>query len=387
MHILSFRELETHPARTMIYQLEDLMVKLCGAKLISPRARTYSGFSSNKTGMVSRGYRKAIRTSIGSFQPESPPVSETDDNVLLIVALNGTDLQMLNAVKGWRTSYDYVAAYLFDAWVLEAIPTIARQLDQIIAPYPEAIPALEQQLGVKATAIPAGHDILGHGAFGGERDIDVISYGRSCDAHLAALTKMNADKDTVMLYDHPGFPSIREPAQTFSPGRQDWDNKAELLSSLRRSKTALAFENFYTTKTTAPGVHIAERLQHSILTQRWFECLGSGCVVLGKRPRSESTRSYLDWPESTIELPDDPTEGVNVIKAVLEDTTFLAAQGEKNYFECLLRNDWRLRIRQFYRLCSLPEPPKLTESIAEIEQLYDRYNSNPDTRLPNEYGG
>ncbi len=372
MHLLSYRDLALQPARTMIYQLEDLIVELCDADLILPHARSYSRFTSDHQNLLSRGYKKVVRRSIGSFKREEPELSSDGPNILMLVALNGKDLHMLNTIKDWRSKFDYVFAYLFDAWVLEAIPSIANQLDHIIVPYAEAVPSVSQRCQVKVSALPAGHDILGQGGYGGQRDIDVISYGRSCDLYLQALAETATGNQPISLYDHPGFAVEKLPKKTFTPGRTDWDDKSTLISKLQRSKLALAFENFHTSN-VRPGAHIADRLQHSILTQRWFECLGSGCVVVGKRPRSTLTKPYLDWPNSTIELPDDPGAGVEMIREMLSDTTFLNDQGRRNYFESMKRNDWRVRLREIFRLSSIEEPAGLTASIDQIEALYARY--------------
>ncbi|NJL45293.1 MAG: glycosyltransferase family 1 protein [Leptolyngbyaceae cyanobacterium SM2_3_12] len=110
-----------------------------------------------------------------------------------------------------------------------------------------------------------------------------------------------------------------------------------------------------------------------IVGYRWFEISAAGCAVLGKRPESSVIQDYLGWQDATIELPDDPQAGVEMIRHLLADTERMAAIHRRNYRENLLRNDWRHRFKAMFEHLGLPVPTKLKE---QLDQLYQRSETN-----------
>jgi hypothetical protein len=78
----------------------------------------------------------------------------------------------------------------------------------------------------------------------------------------------------------------------------------------------------------------------------------------------------LGWEDSTIELPDDPCEGVELIKDLVKDKERLSAIHRRNYLETLIRNDWRLRMKSMLEILKLPIPAKLGEQVGQIHNLY-----------------
>jgi hypothetical protein len=101
------------------------------------------------------------------------------------------------------------------------------------------------------------------------------------------------------------------------------------------SQIALAYD----AKLTSP-----HRVPISIVGQRYFESLAAGCVIAGKRPVTEEADELLTWPQSTIDLPDDPGEAIGALRDLVADPRLQAAIRERNVEEVRARHDWRHRI-------------------------------------------
>ncbi|MGF1568022.1 MAG: glycosyltransferase [Nodosilinea sp.] len=375
IHLLTTRHRIASPQYGILLELETILASCADVQLVCPLARQVYRRSTTASPLVRTITQKTLRRSIGLFHPipevDLPP-AKGDVNVLLILGLNGSDLEALAAIPRWRRRYDLVVAYLFDCWVVEALPRIAAQIDHLFIPFPEMQAVLEARLGLPVSLLPFGADVLGQGSARLDRPVDVISYGRNPLAyHQTLVTSFGQPGSNRLYYTHPTAQTEVFPTLPYGPERFDYQHRLLLGKMLRRSKAALAFSNTYTAQvpsTVTP--HVAHRVPVPILGYRWFEISATGCAVIGKRPKSPLLAEYLGWEDATIELPDDPRLGVDFIGNLLGDTDRMAAIHQRNYRENLIRNDWRHRLRMMFERLALPLPPRLKNQLGEIERRY-----------------
>jgi hypothetical protein len=376
IQLLTARQLISAPFYGMCFELEDVLAVDCGATMIAPKPHPLYQRSLNHKLTASGAAHRLIRkvTNIYQAVPDSQlPKASDDMNVLIVIAMNGADLEMLRAIPQWRQRYDLVFAYIFDCWVLEALShTIVSQLDHLFVPFPEIRSRLADHFGIPVSVMPFGTNVRRYGSPRTERPIDITSYGRCSQQYCQEIFRTFNEPGTgLMYYIHPQTPAERFPQQPYCSERRDYQHKAMLGKVLRRSKAALAFSNVYTSKTQSTMQHhVAHRISFPILGYRWFEISAAGCAVLGKRPESPITDEYLDWQDATVELPDDPLEGIGFIKDFLADTARLEAIHHRNYYENLARNDWRHRIQTMFNILSIPLPERLEQQLAAIADEY-----------------
>lgn len=402
LFLLSSRQLEASPQMTIIYDLEDIVRETCGAQLLLPQPRSLKRQDLTQPSFFSGIATKFLRRTVGEYHPlgveshvpvgcspaPQPPISpktssknlpKTLPKTLMVFALNGAGLGLLSALPRWRQDFDLVVAYVLDCWILESYPAAARQIDHLFVPYPELKDQVQAHLNIPVSVLPIGFDVLNRGCGESDRPIDVMSYGRVSRQYHQALSAAIAQPNSALFYyRHQPEAAQWLPQESYGANRFDYQHRLQLNQMLRHTKLALAFENLYTSRMTqASGSHIIQRLSASILTTRWFECTASGCVVVGKRPLSSLVQRYLNWPNATLELPDDPSEGLGLIQEWLSQPEWLRSIQARNYCESLRRNDWRLRLRDLFQQLSLPLPQGLA---ASLEVLRDR--AGQDFALP-----
>jgi len=76
----------------------------------------------------------------------------------------------------------------------------------------------------------------------------------------------------------------------------------------------------------------------------------------------------MDWPESTIELPDDPRDAIQLIEDILSDEASMKQRRNRNVIEALERHDTRYRLRDLFVDLKLPLPSHLQNGLAELNR-------------------
>jgi len=75
------------------------------------------------------------------------------------------------------------------------------------------------------------------------------------------------------------------------------------------------------------------------------------------------------WPNALIELPDNPSDGAEMIKTLASDTNFLRETRIRNVSQMCQKHDWRYRIREIYEHFGLPIPQSLESELFALGQL------------------
>ncbi|BEU98999.1 glycosyltransferase [Novosphingobium olei] len=249
---------------------------------------------------------------------------------------------MLKSVKHLIGPDAIVTGFVFDSYFsgrLEGLPDIIkrktrfvsnlRRFNRIYCPFQALIAQQAASYGLNMAYLPIGVDAIRFGACANmaARYITINGYGRQPSALTAVLSdSLNRAGDSFFHYT--GHVQIR---QVSDPVR----HRDHFWQMLRHTRVALA----YSPESCDPD----QRFPCSFVGQRWFESLAAGCIVAGRRPQAAETDELLNWPDATIELPDDPTEALAALRNLLGDVDRLDAISRRNYSECLRQHDWRWR--------------------------------------------
>lgn len=377
LYVVSNRNIHASPHYAHIYALEDILRDSCNAKIVSPRARalTKSVQTSSLNPAVKSYLRRAIRKSVGLLEPvsEVPEFTAGDTNVLFVIAMNGADLITLTSLKDWRSKFDLVVSFVYDAWLLKSFPDFTNQLDHLFVPVADLVEPLSKLFGISVSHWPHGADVLARGSKNIVRPIDIASYGRVPSEYHSRLIELSEQGDRFFYYRQVPETSILYPDQPYTLRRLDHQHRTLLSNILSHSKSTLAFDFTYTTK----GVvelpnhrrHPSYSYRKPVLALRWLEGLAAGAAIVGKRPPSPEADELLNWTDATIELPDDVDRGVDALLRLVRDDERVMAINRRNYWNTLARHDHRWRLAAAFERLQLPTPRRLHLQLSHIRDM------------------
>jgi hypothetical protein len=323
----------------VIDEFEDLFIEYTGAILSTPVSRT------NWQGLAGKLKRKIVP----DYNFESPPPSA---DILFVVARAPIDLSVIRAIPELRKRFSKVVAFLIDGYFLEGYPGCTSEYDQIFVTNMVGQNHIEANYGTKCSIVRQGFDCLKWSNTSADRSIDILGFGRLPPTYHQALIERHHSQISPYLYLHSPLGNISGPTVV--------KERAMLYKVLQRSKIALAFHMLIEPPPNRPVA--------MFLTNRWFETLGTGCVVVGKRPTGEMADEILSWKDATFELPDSPEDACDYIAELIEDRDKLAATRELNVQNMRTKHDWRFRIEQMLETLGVPVSQSLIDDIALLRK-------------------
>lgn len=215
---------------------------------------------------------------------------------------------------------------------------LLRSFDTVFSPIQGAIEEQRANLGANIkfmafgidTHLARGENYAHDDAATAQRPILVNGYGRQPPA-ISSLLSANINSNGRGIYHHTDHCQIGMVTNAQA-------HRAHFWALLNASQFALAYApEFYDPNNRFPC---------SFVGQRWLEMLAAGCIVLGKRPSAPEAAQMFDWPDATIDLPDDPEAAWERIQKLSGDTGWLNETSARNRALCAERHDWRVRLEQ-----------------------------------------
>jgi Glycosyl transferases group 1 len=318
----------------VIDEFEDLFVEYTCATLCAPISRT------NWQGLAGKLKRKLVP----DYTFDSPPPGA---DILFVVARAPIDLSVIRAIPDLKKRFSRVVAFLIDGYFLEGYPSCTSEYDQIFVTNMIGKKHVEDNYGVKCSIVRQGFDCLRWSSVSADRSIDILGFGRLPPSYHQALIRRHHNEVSPYLYLHSPLGN--------TSGSTVVKERAMLYKVLQRSKIALAFHMLIEPPPNRPVA--------MFLTNRWFETLGAGCVVVGKRPTGEMADEILSWKDATFELPDSPEDACDYIAELIEDRDKLAATRELNVQNMRNKHDWRFRIEQMLEALGVTVGQSLIDDI------------------------
>jgi hypothetical protein len=335
------KSVENHVGWLSLYELEELLADTCNATFIYPVLNDKIRFF--------KRYRHRL---FKSWYKTKDLLTHGDGpNILLVLGLTSHSLLMLTSLGPLLKKFDLRLAYLLDVYEPYHLDRkVILSLDYLFIPVAEVATKIKEIYPVDTTFLPQAVNALKYGSNLSFRCIDIIGYGRSNLQVHECLKRHFNQPETEYFYFH----------STFSKPQIDSykEHRIVLSKLLGKSQISLCFE---------PSQE--ERFKgYSPLLPRWFEGFAAGCTIVGRRPFGKNVADLINWQNSTIDIPDSKTEWIPFFEALLGDHEMLRANSQRNYRECLLRHDWRYRLRDMFQTVDLPIPEKLDEEIVQLKR-------------------
>lgn len=380
-YLLSAQNINKWPGQAAAIEFEDLLVECCDATLLAPTMTGLAGprqvKAARKLGVSEmlitrdrdgrRGRRGASRLLETPFHIDVPPRRTSGEQVLIIVGISLNFLPpLLAGIPDWRSRFDVVCAYIFDAFPLRselAKPAWKRRLspftqaisslDRMFIPMPGSAQTLSDLYGVPVTVVPMGCDVVKFGHPGTDRPIDVMGYGRQHPEHSQVLADTYNDPASPRIYYHTDAFYIELVTDFHRYRRFFW-------KTLTRSRIALAYDAL----TVNPG----GRFPFSFVSLRWFESITAGCLIVGRRPTSPEMDEMFFWEDSTLEVPEATDQIVPFMEDLLRDTDRLDAAHRRNHAHAMAHHDLRYRIADMVDALGFPRPDPLERNLDLVRQ-------------------
>ncbi len=299
-----------------------------------------SGFAARRT--LSGELQALVRSGLSTEGP----------NILLVYALNARDVQKTDLLDDVWQEFDHRVLLVVDTLQPEYLkPGVLSRFDLILSYCADSAEEFTRASGVPSMYFPPHGDILAYHCLSGFRPIDLLLVGRR-----------DARRHTP-IHRHFNRPDSGRLSLDFVTRTQTMPLPEEefglLMSAYARSKIAFCFE---------PS-DIPRFRGRSPLTGRWLHAWTSGCTVVGKAPTGSGAAEQMDWPDSTLDLPEDETAAIEAIEAILSDEAGLDRRRRRNVFEALRRHDTRRRLKALLDELGVAPPASLLEELARLDQF------------------
>ena len=292
-----------------------------------------------QTRVLGKGIRKRV---LRDLDPNGP-------NVLLVGSLNPRDVRWSAVLHPIWSAFSHRVLLVDDVFQPRRIsPKLLSRFDRITCFCRDLADEFERASGVPTLYWPAHTDVLNFHSTSDHRPIDLIVVGRrNWRLHGPLHHHFNAPERQRIFLDFV----------TRTKMKLSCENEFRLLmATYSRSKAAFCFE---------PS-DLSRFEGRSPMTSRWIHAWSSGCTVFGKRPTGSGVKGQMDWPESTIDLPDSPMAAIRLVEDTLCDEDAMRRRRKRNVIEAIQRHDTRHRLRDLFSNLNLPLPAQLQDGLAKL---------------------
>lgn len=290
-----------------------------------------------------------------------PPLTSADGaDLFFAVFADASEIGMLPHVT--RTARDARArvAWLVELWSpqLARASDYLRQLrgfDHVIVSNRSVVEAVERMSGVPCTYLPLAIDTERYAppAYGApERTVDVASWGRRLPGTHAPLVRAMADQELFYHFDTVSGPwSVLDHAE----------HRLAQARLLQRTRYSIVYRiNDEPDRTGRTG-------GEESLTNRYFEALAAGTIMLGSAPDSVEWVDAFPWPDAVVPLAAPAPGIVQTIRELDRDPDRLERARASAVTTFLRRHDWAHRWREVLALVGMDEHPLLTRRLDRLD--------------------
>ncbi|MBO1751989.1 glycosyltransferase family 1 protein [Actinotalea sp. BY-33] len=364
--VLSRRALEQKVWQASQYELEDVICAVEDATLLAPGGRRASGAGALVHGAVNRVGRRVGRSRRAPMVRVDEAV-ETD--LFFGVFAAAHELGALPLVRPQLERSAAKVAFIVELWTpqvpqVEDYLRLLRGFDHVFLFSRDAAAAVEAISGVPCTYLPTAVDVdlFAPPVPAPVRGTDVMSYGRRLDGTHEALLAAAAAGSLHYQYD-----TVRGPFDVTGPR----EHRAALARSLQRSRYSVVYKN-----NDEPG-RVGRTAGEESLTNRYFESLAAGAVLLGSAPAVADFARCFDWPDALVEIAAPEPRVVDVIGELDGDPLRVARASRAGVVESLRRHDWAHRWAEVLSAVGLEPGPGLTGRLEHLEARAREHESAP----------
>jgi len=350
IYLISMRKISKSPAQGCVNEFENVVVDV-GGHLIQPL-----GCESEVSFLKHFEKLKGLPGKI-----DIPKKTTSGTQILIIASIGISEIARIIArTPDIEKRFDIVCAYVFDAFLQKKDTKwyswkkhYLKKLNHLFIPMTGSLREFKEVYGVPVSYVPMASDVMKYGSSRQNRHIDIIGYGRQHREHSRLLAKEFNFPGANGLYYHTNHMIISQ-IKNFSEHRNMFWNV------LNSSRIAMAYD--------PDRVDPRKRFPFSFVGQRWFESVAAGCMVAGLSPTCQEMKKLFDWEDSTVEVPEEPENFIPFMRDLLSDNERLENSHKRNYYNALLKHDWRLRIRDILNHLGVDCPAKLKEGLEKLEE-------------------
>jgi hypothetical protein len=353
---MSRRRAEQKVWQASQFEFEDVIGQVDDIAILSPGARR-----PGSAGSLARGALNRVGAQLG--RPRRSAMVTTgaavDAELFFAIFAGPNEIGGLPHVGAQLARSAAKVAYIIELWTPQ-IPGAAdylRQLrgfDHIFLFSRDAIPAVQDITGVPCSYLPTAVDaeLFAPASPGPARSIDVTSYGRRLPRTHAQLLAAMDEKRLYYSYD-----TISGPFDV--TGHRE--HRAALAATLQRSRYAVVYKN------NDDPERVSRTAGEESLTNRYFETLAAGAVMLGSAPDGTDFGDCFDWPDAVVPLSVRSPDVLDVIAALDADPERLDKARRTAVAQSLRRHDWCHRWREVLAAAGLQEYPRLGQRLGALE--------------------
>ena len=300
------------------------------------------------------------RSQGGDADPRPDPEPDVPADLFFAVFADANEIGMLPHVQAQARRAAARVAWIVELWSpqLAGVSDYLRQLqgfDHVIVSNRAVVPAVERIIGVPCSYLPLAVDTERYAPPRPDapaRTVDVASWGRRLPDTHAPLVQALADQ---RLFYH--FDTVRGP----------WDvtdhveHRLAQASLLQRTRYSIVYRI-----NDEPG-RVGRTGGEESLTNRYFEALSAGTIMLGTAPDSVEWGDCFPWPDAIVPIPAPAPDIVSVIEELDRDPARQDRARAAAVTTFLRRHDWAHRWREVLALVGMDEHPRLAERLAHLE--------------------
>lgn len=344
----------------VVSQVDDVAWCLPRPAPAVPGARLAHGLVNRAGRPLGRDRRVMVRA------PEPGPDVPAD--LFFAVFADANEIGLLPHMRSQVARAGARVAWIVELWTPQ-LPRVAdylRQLrgfDHVIVSNSAVVPAVEHLVGVPCTYLPLAVDTDRYAPPARDRPartVDVASWGRRFQGTHEPLVRAMADH---RLHYH--FDTVRGPWEV----TDHVEHRLAQAALLQRTRYSIVYRI-----NDEPG-RVDRTGGEESLTNRYFEALAAGTIMLGSAPDSAEWDDCFPWRDAVVPIP-APAPGVVEVMAELDrDPARLELARTAAVTTFLRRHDWAHRWREVLRLVGLAEDVRLAERLARLEARARRWEA------------
>ncbi|MET1134274.1 MAG: glycosyltransferase [Aeromicrobium sp.] len=311
-------------------------------------------------GLLNRAGRPLGRDRRARMRPPASTRQDVATDLFFAVFADVNEIGMLPHVLNAAHRAASRVAWIVELWTPQ-LPQSSdylqqlRGFDHVIVSNRAVVDAVERLSGVPCTYLPLAVDTDRYApAMRGAptRTIDVASWGRRfAGTHDPLVRAM----DRQELFYH--FDTVRGPWSVTDHA----EHRLVQARLLQRTRYSIVYRiNDEPGRTGRTG-------GEESLTNRYFEALSSGTVMLGSAPDTAEWDDCFPWPDAIVPIPAPAPEIVQVIRDLDQDPDRLERARAAAVTTFLRRHDWAHRWREVLALVGLEEHPRMSERLDRLE--------------------
>lgn len=304
-----------------------------------------------------RSWGRPRRSSIMQAPALTEPVPSSE--LLFLMCPDASGIGMLPHISAHAAAAGKKIAWIMELWgpQLPVYADYLRQLrgfDHVIVSNRHVVEAVEALTGVPCSYLPMAVDTDRYAPRGPDsppRTVDVASWGRRLPGTHGPLVQALADGRLYYHYDTVDGADVTDHVQ----------HRLAQAALLQRTRFSVVYRI-----NDEPG-RIDRTGGEESLTNRYFEALAAGTVMLGSAPDTEEWSDAFPWPDAVVPIPAPAPGIVGVVEELARDPERWEKARRAAVSTFLHRHDWAHRWRDVLALAGMPEHPRLAERLARLE--------------------